>query len=106
MVALNTLLLVGGLAAAAGVVATIALLLLLGIYLGIKEIKKKASACDDDEGGIYTIPMPGMGGGARTITQADIDQARHAIMQHRQGQGQGVPGEEKKEETPKIGTYL
>jgi hypothetical protein len=102
MVALNTLLLVGGIAAAAGGVVVIALLLLFGIYLNVKEIKKKTSTCDDDEGGIYTIPLGGMGGG-RPITQADVDQARAAIMHHR-GQGPGAPGgEEKKEEKPVLG---
>ena len=109
MVTLNTLLLVGMIAAGVAIVATVAFLLLLGSYLGVKEIKKGK---EEDEG-VFTIPMSSLssmaGGGApRTITQADIDRARAAMSQMNAAQGaggcaDGGCGSGEKEEKPALG---
>ena len=107
MVTLNTLLLACLIVALVASVATVAFFLLLGSYLGVKEIKQVTKNEDENEGGVFTIPMSALGGmGGRPVTQADIDQARAAITQHRAGPG-GACGDEKKAEyVPNEGTYL
>jgi hypothetical protein len=84
MVTLNTLLLVGLIAAGVAAVATVAFFMLLGVYLSVKEMKKDRKE-EEDESGTLTLPMSvlqSMGGGApRPLTQADVDRARAAMAQ-------------------------
>jgi hypothetical protein len=113
MVTFNTLLLIGMIAAGVASVATVAFFMLLGCYLGIKEMKKRVKeAEDEDESGVFTIPMSAlgnMGGGGRPVTQADVDRARAQMAQMSAAQG-GAPGgcpdsgcTDKKEEKPALG---
>ena len=77
MVTLNTLLLIVLGVVPATVALTVAFLLLLGVYMGIRDIRKIKEEAND-EGGVFTIPLNALGGMGRSISQADIDQARHA----------------------------
>jgi hypothetical protein len=99
MVTLNTVLIVGGLAAAGGAVVTVGLALLVGVYLTVRSIKKGVK--DDEDDGVYTLPLSalqGMGGG-RMPTQAEVDQVKAAIAQARGG-ASGAPDEKKEAYVP------
>ena len=102
MVTLNTLLLACMIVAPVTVIATVAFLMLLGTYLGVKGIGKKPESEDD----VITIPLSqlgGMGMGSRPVTQADVDRARAAMAQHTAA----VSGDEKKAEyVPPEGAYI
>ncbi len=85
MFTLNTILLVCLIAVPATVAATVAFIMLLGVYLGVKEVRKVKES-ESEDGGVITIPLSqlsnmGMGAG-RPITQADVDRARAAMAQH------------------------
>jgi len=87
MVALNTILLVGGIAAVGGAVVTVAVALLIVVYLTVRSIKKDVRD-DDEDSGVYTLPLSalqGMSGGGRMPTQAEVDQVKAAIAQARGG---------------------
>ena len=107
MVTLNTLLLVGMIIAVVASVSTIALSLLLGTYMSVKEVKTaRAEAKEDDDSGVFTIPMGALGV-PRGITQADINEARAKMVAHQEAAQGGVGGEEKKPEyVPGKGAYL
>ncbi len=104
MVTLNTLLLIVLGVVPATVALTVAFLLLLGVYMGVKDVRKMKEEAEDNGGGVFTIPLSNLGGMGRGISQADIDQARHAIAQQRAAQGDG--GEKKEAYVPNEGTYL
>ena len=113
MVTLNTMLLVGLIVAVLTSVVTVALFMLLGVYLGIKEIRAaKAKENEEDDNGVFTIPMSALSGGMpRNITQADINEARAKWAAHQQAGGApgapGAPDEGKKAEyEPGEGAYL
>jgi hypothetical protein len=104
------MLLIGLIVALVTVVATMAFFLLVGVYLGIKGMRKDAKKKeDDDEGGIYTLPLSslsglGGGGGGRMPTQAEMDQVRAAIAQSRGGAAPAAPEDKKEAYMP--GGYL
>jgi hypothetical protein len=88
------------------VVATVAFLMLLEAYQGIKEVRKmKAEVEAEDNDGVIRIPLGQLGGmgmvGGRPITQADVDRARVA-MGHPAPQGD----EKKAEYEPNKGAYI
>ena len=109
MVTLNTLLLVGMIAAGVASVATVGFFMLLGVYLSVKEIKKATK--EPEESGVLTIPMSSIGGmGGRPITQADVDRARAQMAQMQAAHGGAPAGGctdseciDKKEEKPALG---
>lgn len=113
MVTLNTLLLVGLIAAVLAGVATVGLFLLIGIYLNGKEVRALVAKVkeEEDEGEVVSIPMSMLAGAGRGITQADINEARARWAAQAQASGApGVPGApeggEKKEYEPGKGAYL
>jgi hypothetical protein len=102
MVTLNTMLLIGLIVALVTVVVTLGVLLLLGSYLGVKDLRKLAKERADEDEGVYTLPLSalqGMGGGGRMPTQAEVDQVKAAIAQARGG-APGAPEDKKEAYTP------
>ena len=105
MVTLNTLLLACLIVAPVTVVATVAFLMLLGTYLGVKDVRKAKEPEEDDN--VLTIPLSQLGGMGmgRPVTQADVDRARAAMTQHSATQG-GCGDEKKAEYVPPEGAYI
>ncbi len=115
MLELNTILLVCGIVAPLTVIATVAFFMLLGCYLGVKDVGRHIGVVkkeeDEEEGGVITIPLSQLAnmGGGRPITQADVDRARAAMAQHAAGgaPAPGAPGApEEKREAYVPGGYL
>jgi hypothetical protein len=107
MVTLNTLLLIVLGVVPATVALTVAFLLLIGVYMGVKDIRKIREEAEDNDSGVFTIPLNALGGMGRGISQADVDQARQAIaQQQRERATQGSPEDKKDAADPNTGTYL
>lgn len=97
MVTLITMLLVALIVGIVSSIGTLALVVLSRVHVNTQPKK------DEEEPGMYTIPLSHLGGlgGARPITQAEIDQAREAIMKSR-----CVPPEKPDAYVPNEGSYI